>query len=93
VSKEDNQAIEDDERPHRSLWANLPRGSIRRIFLLLVLLGGVIYLQRRSGDIAGCANQTFNVSTPSLMGTSPDNSVSPPVPIRARVVLPEKTAP
>lgn len=89
----DEQQPIDDEKPRRGLWANLPRGSVGRVFLLLMLLATVVYLQRRSADVAGCANRAFTLPPPPSAGSSSVNSASSPGTIRARVVLPEKSTP
>jgi hypothetical protein len=88
----DEKPSNDEEKPRRGFLANLPRGSVGRVFLLLMLLATVVYLQRRSGDIAGCANKTFNLPPPPSPGSSSVNGASSAGTIRARVVLPEKAA-
>jgi hypothetical protein len=85
----DEQQPNDDDKPRRGLWANLPHGSVGRVFLLLMLLATVVYLQRRSGDVAGCAGRAFNLPPPPSAGSPSVNSASSAGTIRARVVLPE----
>jgi hypothetical protein len=79
----------DDEKPRRGIWANLPRGSVGRVLLLLMLLATVVYLQRRSGEIAGCANRVFNLPPPPSVGSPSVTPASSAGTIRARVALPE----
>jgi hypothetical protein len=88
----DEQQPNDEEKPRRSFWSNLPRGSIGRVVLLLLLLAVVVYLQGRSGEIAGCANKAFNLPPPSSPGSSSVNSASSAGTIRARVILPDTAA-
>jgi hypothetical protein len=88
----DEKPSKDEEKPRRGLWANLPRGSAGRVLLLLLLLAAVVYLQRRSGDIAGCANKTFNLPPPPSSNSSSVNRPSSGGTIRGRVVFPEKPA-
>lgn len=85
----DEKPSNDEDKPRRGFWANLPRGSIGRVLLLLLLLAAVVYLQRRSGDIAGCANKTFNLPPPPATGSSSGSRPSSAGTIRARVVLPD----
>lgn len=88
----DEKPSNDEEKPRQGFWANLPRGSVGRILLLLMLLATVVYLQRRSGEIAGCANKTFNLPPPRSSGSSPAHGASSAGTIRARVVLPDTAA-
>lgn len=88
----DDNKLHDEDKPRRSFWATMPRGSLGRVFLLLLLLAAVVYLQRRSGDIAGCANKAFQIPPPPSTGSSSPNRASSAGTIRARVILPEKTS-
>jgi hypothetical protein len=88
----DEKHPNDEEPPRRGLWANLPRGSVGRVVLLFLLLATVVYLQRRSGEIAGCASRAFNLPPPPAPRSPSVNGASSGGIIRARVVLPEKTA-
>jgi hypothetical protein len=88
----DEQQPNDEEKPPRGFWANLPRGSVGRVFLLLLLLVVVVYLQRRSGEIAGCANKAFTLPPPPSPRSSSVTGASSAGTIRARVVLPEKAS-
>jgi hypothetical protein len=88
----DENQPNDEEKPRRGFWANLPRGSLGRVVLLLLLLAVVVYLQRRSGEIAGCANKTFNLLPPPSTGSSSTHGASTAGTIRARVVLPDTAA-
>ena len=63
---------EHDEEPRKGFWATLPRGTITRVFVLLMLLAGVVVLQRKAGAIAGCMNQTFMLPQPRAVGISAD---------------------
>jgi hypothetical protein len=81
---------EHDEEPRKGFWATLPRGTITRVFVLLMLLAGVVVLQRKAGVIAGCMNQTFMLPQPRVVRTSADGG-EPSVrgPIHVQVQVPE----
>jgi hypothetical protein len=81
---------EHDEEPRKGFWATLPRGTITRVFVLLMLLAGVVVLQRKAGAIAGCMNQTFMLPQPRAVGTSADGGEpSARRPIHLQVQVPE----
>jgi hypothetical protein len=85
----DEKQPSDEEKPKRGFWATVPRGSVGRVTFLLLLLATVVYLQRRSGEIAGCASRAFNLPPPPSTGTAPVNRASSAGTIRARVQLPD----
>ncbi len=79
---------EGEEEPRRGLFATMPRGTITRVFILLVLLAGVVLLQRKASAIAGCMNETFMLPQPRAVGAAAgDASVRGP--IRVHVQVPE----
>ncbi|MGA7743586.1 MAG: hypothetical protein ABSF35_00405 [Polyangia bacterium] len=81
---------EDEEEPRKGFWATLPRGTITRVFVLLMLLASVVVLQRKAGAIAGCMNQTFMLPQPRAIGTSADGGEpSARGPIHVQVRVPE----
>jgi hypothetical protein len=84
----DEKQPSDETQPKRGFWATVPRGSFGRVTFLLLLLATVVYLQRRSGEIAGCASRAFNLPPPPST-TAPVNRASSAGTIRARVQLPD----
>ena len=64
--------------PRRGAWANLPRRSLSRVLLLLVLLAGILYLRQRATAIAGFFSDAFRVPAAEPAG----------VRLKAKVVLP-----
>jgi hypothetical protein len=64
-SDQDDRPGPDEEIPRQGFWANLPKRSLSRIVLLLALLAVILYLQRRTGAIAGCFADAFRAPLPA----------------------------
>ena len=80
----------DDEGPRKGFWATMPRGTIARVLVLLVLLAGVVVLRHKTGAIAGCLNQAFMLPQPRAVGKAADGGdVSARGPIHLQVRVPE----
>jgi hypothetical protein len=77
----------DEPLPRQSVWSSIPKRSLSRIFLLLALLGGILYLRQRATAIASCMSEAFRAPAAEPAG----------VRLRAKVVLPpnapERSAP
>ncbi len=79
-----NRNVE-NEIPRRGLLSTLPKHTFSRILLLLAALAGIIYLRQRTGSIASCMANAFNLPPPAKQTTTS-------APMRARVVLPAESA-
>ncbi len=56
---DDKQSSKHDEIPRQSILAGIPKRTFSRVLLLLVALGGIIYLRERTSAIAGCMSNAF----------------------------------
>ena len=63
------------EIPEQSFWQRLPKGSLVRILLLLVLLAGIVYLQTHSESFFGGVERAIS---PERMEQSPRVRMAPP---------------
>ena len=79
-----------DEEPRRGWFATMPRGTVTRVFILLVLLAGVVVLQHKASAIAGCMNETFMLPQPRAVGgAAGDASARGPIRVHVQVQVPE----
>ena len=64
---DDDKPREDglDRIPRQSFWQAMPRRSLSRVLILVAGLLGILYLQRQTGNIAGCMSQAFNAPAPA----------------------------
>ena len=71
-------APEDDPIPHQRLLELLPRRSLLKALMLLLMLGAIIYFQRHAGRMAEHLSKTMG---PLLGGNSASTApASPPSP-------------
>jgi hypothetical protein len=88
-SDQEDRRGPDEEIPRRGFWANLPKRSLSRVLLLLAMLAVIIYLQRRTGAIAGCVAGAFRAPTgaqhpPTVRLKAPAGAPARPAAVDAR---------
>jgi hypothetical protein len=80
MDADDDKQSSKDEIPRQSILANIPKRTFSRVLLLLLALGGIIYLRERTSSIAGCMSNSFR--------DLPSQPESAPRTVRAHIAPP-----
>lgn len=88
-SDQEDPPKHDEEIPRQGFWANLPKRSLSRVLLLLAMLAVILFLQRRTGAIAGCVADAFRAPAgtqqpPTVRLKAPAGAPARPAAVDAR---------